>query len=156
MHLRAFGGREDEARLVELLHTAGAAPVSLVAEEPHGRVVGHALFSPVRLEGQGTDAPEMVGLAPVAVLPEHQGRGIGSRLVREGLETSREAGYVAAVVLGEPGYYSRFGFEWASGKGLDNEYGADEHFMVAELRGGALDGLGGTVHYREEFRELGG
>ena len=156
VHLRAFGGREDEARLVELLHAAGAAPVSLVAEDPDGRIVGHALFSPVRLEGRGTDVPKLVGLAPVAVLPEYGGWGIGSRLVREGLETSREAGHVAAVVLGEPGYYSRFGFERAGEKGLGNEYGADEHFMVAELEDGALDGVGGTVRYRQEFRELGG
>ena len=117
--------------------------------------MGHALFSRIRLEGQGTDVPGMVGLAPVAVLPEYQGRGIGSRLVREGLETSREAGHVAAVVLGEPGYYSRFGFERASEKGLVNEYRADEHFMVAELEEGALDGLDGTIRYREEFRKPG-
>jgi predicted N-acetyltransferase YhbS len=77
----------------------------------------------------------MVGLAPVGALPEHQGRGIGTQLIREGLHACREAGYRAAVVLGEPGYYSRFGFEQASGKGLGNEYGVDEHFMVAEPDG---------------------
>jgi putative acetyltransferase len=153
VHLRGFGGREDEARLVELLHAAGAAPVSLVATaEPDGRVVGHVLFSPVQLpNGRGDDPPTMVGLAPVAVLPEHQGRGIGSRLVRDGLKACREAGYAAAVVLGEPGYYSRFGFERASARALGNEYGADEHFMVAELGDGAL---GGTVRYRSEFGEV--
>lgn len=149
VHLRAFGGREDEARLVELLHAAGAAPVSLVAEEPNGRVVGHVLFSPV-------DPPPMVGLAPVGVLPEYQGRGIGSRLIREGLEACSKAGYGAAVVLGEPGYYSRVGFERASGRALGNEYGADEHFMVVELRDGALElAAGGTVRYREEFGAAG-
>jgi putative acetyltransferase len=97
----------------------------------------------------------VAGLAPVAVLPEHQGRGIGSRLVRDGLEACRGAGYGAAVVLGEPGYYSRFGFERASAKGLGNEYGADEHFMAVELADGALGGAGGTVRYRKEFGGLG-
>jgi putative acetyltransferase len=155
VHLRAFDGRRDEVRLVELLHAAGAVPVSLVAAaEPDGRVVGHILFSPVQIDGCGSDLPLMVGLAPVGVLPEYQGRGIGSRLISRGLEACSEAGYGAAVALGEPGYYSRFGFKQASRKGLGNEYGVDEHFMVAELSNGALDGVGGTVRYREEFREV--
>lgn len=155
-HLRAFEGREEEARLVELLHAAGAAPISLVATaQPGGRVVGHILFSPVQIDGPpGSDPPMMVGLAPVSVLPEYQGRGIGARLIREGLQACREAGYGAAVVLGEPDYYSRFGFEQASEKGLGNEYGVDEHFMVAELSEVVLDGVSGTVRYREEFREV--
>jgi putative acetyltransferase len=155
-HLRAFNGRGEEARLVELLHAAGAAPVSLVATaESDGRVIGHILFSPVQIDGPlGSNPPKMVGLAPVSVLPEYQGRGIGSRLIREGLEACREAGYGAAVVLGEPGYYSRFGFGQASAKGLGNEYGVDEHFMVAELSEGVLDGVGGAVRYRGEFREV--
>ncbi len=155
VHLRAFDGRGEEARLVELLHAARAAPVSLVATvEPDGRVVGHVLFSPVQIDGRRSDPPTMVGLAPVGVVPEYQGRGIGSRLIREGLRVCREAGYGAAVVLGGPGYYCRFGFEPASGRDLGNEYAVDEHFMVVELSNGALNGVGGTVRYREEFREV--
>ena len=155
-HLRAFNGRGEEARLVELLHAAGAAPVSLVATaESDGRVIGHILFSPVQIDGPlGSNPPRMVGLAPVSVLPEYQGRGIGSRLIREGLDACREAGCGAAVVLGEPGYYTRFGFERASGKGLGNEYGVDEYFMVVELSNRALDSVSGMVRYREEFREI--
>lgn len=60
----------------------------------------------------------------------------------------------AVVVLGEPGYYSRFGFEQASDRGLGNEYGANEYFMVVEFGSGALDGVHGTVRYRKEFREV--
>ena len=112
------------------------------------------LFSPVQIGGRGSDLPKMVGLAPVGVLPEYQGRGISSRLIREGLDARREAGYGAAVVLGEPGYYTRFGFERANGKGLGNEYGVDEYFMVVELSNGALDSVSGTVRYRDEFREI--
>ena len=156
VHERAFAGRREEAPLVEMLHAAGAAPVSLVAAtEPGGRVVGHVLFSPVRVDGSGSGPPPMVGLAPVGVLPECQGRGTGSRLIREGLEACRRAGYGAAVVLGEPSYYSRFGFERASGRGLGNEYATDEYFMVAGLGNGTLDDVVGTVRYREEFREVG-
>jgi putative acetyltransferase len=70
VHLQAFDGREGEPRLVELLHAAGAAPVSLVAAaEPDGRVVGHLLFSPVQIGGRGSDPPKMVGLAPSGCCP---------------------------------------------------------------------------------------
>lgn len=96
----------------------------------------------------------MVALAPVGVLPEHQNRGIGTRLIEEGLAACREADYDAAVLVGEPGYYSRFGFERAGDYGLGNEFGVDEHFMVAQLKAGALGGAGGTVRYRPEFREV--
>ena len=153
VHLRAFGGRSEEARLVELLHSAGKAPVSLVAVLD-GRVVAHVLFSPVELEGSGS-RPNMVGLAPVGVLPEHQNRGIGSRLIRAGLAACREAGYDAVVVLGDPNYYSRFGFGPASDYGLGNEYGAGAEFRVALLKSGALDGASGTVMYGPEFRDAG-
>jgi predicted N-acetyltransferase YhbS len=60
----------------------------------------------------------------------------------------------AVLLLGEPGYYSRFGFERASDYGLGNEYGVDEYFMLIELRSGALDGSRGTVRYRPEFGQL--
>lgn len=153
VHLRAFGGRK-EPRLVDLLHAANAAPVSLVAaEEPGGQILGHVLFSPVDL-ADSSDL-HLLGLAPVGVLPEQQGRGVGSRLIRAGLVACLAAGFDAVVVLGEPDYYSRFGFERASDRGLGNEYGADEHFMVLELKEGVLEGADGTVRYRPEFRDAG-
>jgi putative acetyltransferase len=155
VHLKAFAGSEDEARLVASLHTAGAASVSLVAVEDEASkgVVGHVLFSPVEIDNGGSSI-RVVGLAPVGVLPEYQGQGVGSRLIRAGLEACREAAYDAVVVLGEPGYYSRFGFERANGHGLGNEYGVDDYFMVAELRSKVLDGVEGTVRYRPEFGEV--
>jgi putative acetyltransferase len=154
VHLGAFAGREGEARLVESLHAAGVATVSLVAvEEASGGVVGHVLFSPVEIYDGGSGI-RAVGLAPVGVLPEYQGKGVGARLIRAGLEACREADYDAVVLLGEPGYYSRFGFERASDHGLGNEYAVDKPFMVLELRSGALDGLRGTVRYRPEFGEV--
>jgi putative acetyltransferase len=154
VHLKAFAGREDEAHLVESLHAADAAPVSLVAvDSSSGGVLGHALFSPVTIDNNGSNIC-VVGLAPVGVLPEYQGQGVGSRLIRAGLEACREADYDAVVVLGEPGYYSRFGFERASARGLGNEYGVDDYFMVVQLRSGVLAGSGGTVRYRPEFGQL--
>jgi putative acetyltransferase len=154
VHLKAFAGREDEARLVESLHAADAAPVSLVAvDSSSGGVVGHVLFSPVEIDNGGSNI-RVVGLAPVGVLPEYQGQSVGSHLIRAGLDACREGDYDAVVLLGEPGYYSRFGFERASGHGLSNEYGVDEYFMVVELRSGALAGSGGTVRYRPEFGQV--
>ena len=154
VHLEAFAGSEGEARLVEALHAADAAPVSLVAlDGSSGGVVGHVLFSPVEVDN-GASNVRMVGLAPVGVLPEYQGQGVGSRLIRAGLEACREAGYDAVVLLGELGYYFRFGFERASAHGFGNEYGVDHEFMVVELRSEALDGSGGTVRYRPEFGQL--
>jgi putative acetyltransferase len=153
VHRVAFDGREEEPRLVQLLHAAGKTPISLAAHL-EGKIVGHVLFSPMIL-----DPPKpclsIVGLAPVGVLPEHQGRGIGSRLICEGLSACSEAGFGAAVVLGEPGYYGRLGFGRASERGIGNEYGVDEPFMVVELKKGALDVASVTVKYQPEFRRCG-
>jgi putative acetyltransferase len=153
VHLRAFDGRSEESRLVKLLHANEKAPVSLVAVLD-GRIVAHVLFSPVECDGQGSTL-SMVGLAPIGVLPEYQNRGIGSCLIREGLAACRDADYDAVVVLGEPGYYARFGFERASDYGLDNEYGVDAEFMVVLLKSESLDGTSGTIRYQPEFRDTG-
>jgi putative acetyltransferase len=148
----AFGG-SDEADLVERLREAGKAVISLVAE-CEGQLVGHILFSRV------TIAPEQagfkgLGLAPVALLPEFQKRGIGSHLICEGLERCRNAGYEIVVVLGGHTFYERFGFSRASDYGLGNEYGVDEDFLASELTEGALAQVTGTVKYQPEFSETG-
>jgi putative acetyltransferase len=120
------------------------------ARAEDGLIVGHILFSPVTIE---PDYPglRMLGLAPLAVTPSYQGRGIGSRLVQEGLLRCKEAGYDAVVVLGHPTYYPRFGFTRARDSGLDNEYGADEAFMVVELKDRVLSDVRGVVKYCTEF-----
>src|SRR3712207_4768540 len=89
VHVKAFAGREDEAYLVEALHAADAAPVSLVAVDgSSGGVLGHVLFSPVEIDN-GEPNIRVVGLAPVGVLPEYQGQGVGAHLIRAGLEACR-------------------------------------------------------------------
>jgi putative acetyltransferase len=149
---RAFAG-PIEARIVELLHERNKATVSLAAIA-EGEIVGHVLFSKVELEPPQLNV-SLVGLAPVAVLPEFQRRDIGSRLIREGLRLCGDAGFSAVVVLGEPAYYSRFGFERAIDRGITNEYHANEHFMVLELQAGALQNLRCLTKYQPEFAEAG-
>lgn len=138
-----------EARLVDALRASGRLAVSLVATDGH-EVIGHVAFSPVTVAGASG-----LGLAPMAVLPAHQNKGVGALLVREGLASCAEAGCGFVVVLGEPEYYGRFGFERASARALDNEYGVDEAFMVLELRAGAVPEGGGLVRYAPEFALVG-
>lgn len=149
---QAFGGAA-EADLVNLLRENGKAVISLVATADE-RIVGHILFSPVSLESC-SQPTAVIGLAPLAVLPELQKRGIGSRLTEAGLEECRRLGYDAVVVLGHPDYYPRFGFVPAVQYGLKSEYDvADEAFMILELREGALAGCSGTVKYQPEFAQV--
>lgn len=141
-----------EADLVERLGEVARPLVALVAEE-EGAVVGHILFSPVSLSGR--PGLKMMGLAPMAVRPDEQRRGIGSALVREGLRECRRAGAVAVAVLGHPGYYPRFGFRPSSHFGIGCEYEVpEEAFMVLELSPGALEGEGGTIRYHAAFRDM--
>lgn len=137
-----------EADLVERLRAHGKAVVALVAED-EGRIVGHILFSPVTLE----PAADVLGLglAPVAVLQDHEKHGVGRRLIQNGLAEAHARGAGFVVVLGDPAYYSRFGFEPAARHGLRNEYGAGEAFMVFKLEAGALPPPGTLVKYAPEF-----
>lgn len=152
VHLAAFEG-PAEAGLVDRLRAARATSVSLVAEL-EGKVVGHILFSPVEIEGAESKLSG-VGLAPMAVLPDHQRSGVGSQLVRAGLARCRELGELRVVVLGHPDYYPRFGFVPASTFGIGSDYDVpDEVFMAQELEPGALDGARGIAHYRPEFGAL--
>ncbi|ELZ20741.1 GNAT family N-acetyltransferase [Natrinema limicola] len=151
VHRRAFDGWLDESRIVQRLHDADKAVVSLVAVAGN-QIVGHVLFSPTTVADQGENV-ELVGLAPVGVRPENQNEGVGSSLIQQGLERCREAGADAVVVLGDPEYYSRFGFERASEYGLGNECGADEGFMVKPLHEGAVANVDGIVTYQPEFQQ---
>ena len=110
VNVAAFG-TDAEATIVDALRSEAAHSVSLVAEDD-GQLVGHIMFSPVRIDG----APDLraMALAPMAVIPLRQRLGIGGALVREGLEECRRAGAGAVFVVGHPSYYPRFGFSPAS------------------------------------------
>src|SRR5207245_3892941 len=116
--------------------------LSLVAEDD--AVVGHILFTPVVVESADRRILGM-GLAPMAVLPERQRQGIGSELVRRGLDILRERGCPCVVVVGHPEYYPRFGFEPASRHGVVSQWPgvSDAAFMILVLNAHALAGGAG-------------
>lgn len=146
---RVFRG-PAEARLVEELRDAGALSLSLVAGA-QGSIVGHIAFSPVSLSPE-QPAISGLGLAPMAVLPDFQRKGIGSELIRAGLDACRQSGLDFVVVLGHPEYYPRFGFVPGPPRGIRCVYPVpDEVFMIQELTPGALSGATGLVHYHAAF-----
>jgi putative acetyltransferase len=141
-----------EADLVDVLRERVRPLVSIVAEEG-GAIIGHILFSPVVLPAH--PELEIMGLAPMAVVPEHQRNGVGSELVHAGLEACRNLGCGAVVVLGHPRYYPRFGFISASRLGIGCHYEApEEAFMAIELQSGYLRGASGKVRYHAAFDDL--
>ncbi|HET6574089.1 MAG TPA: GNAT family N-acetyltransferase [Fimbriiglobus sp.] len=142
-------GQDDEAGIVEALRTGGYVRVSLVAEVA-GRVVGHILFSEVPILTHGGTVPAL-SLAPMAVLPEFQRRGIGSALVEKGLEACRDQGRCIVVVLGHPDFYPRFGFSPKLAETLSNPFHGGEAWMALELVPGSLGGVIGWVRYPPPF-----
>jgi putative acetyltransferase len=146
----AFGG-EAEARLVDALRLGGYARVSLVAELD-GRVVGHILFSAMTIATPRGNI-EALALAPMAVVPSHQRRGIGSSLVGEGLRACREAGHRIVIVVGHPAFYPRFGFSAKLAEPLESPYSGPA-FMGVELVPHALQGIEGEVRFPPPFDGL--
>lgn len=151
VNLAAFG-QDAEADLVDRLRkvTSTLSFVAVVAD----KVVGHIFFSPVTVAGECPDLT-ILGLAPLAVLPDYQRQGIGSALVQQGLAECDRRGVKAVVVVGDPVYYSRFGFIPSREKGLSCEYDVpDDAFRVLELATDGLAGCAGTVKYHPEFDQL--
>ena len=151
VNLSAFPG-DDEAILVEKLRKLGDI-ISLVAVE-HDKVVGHVLFSTATIENDKHSFPVFV-LAPVAVLPEFQNHGIGTKLIERGLEESRKKGYSIVMVLGNLKYYSRFGFKPAGEYEIESPFEVpEEAFLVGELVPGALKKVNGVLNYSKAFEDL--
>jgi len=136
-----------EARLVNALRASGDAVTDLVAETDN-RITGHILLSKLR-------APDnCVALAPVSVAPDYQNQGIGSALIRDAIDRAKQSGWTAIFLLGDPAYYTRFGFNVGKAATFETEYPA-EYFMALELEAGALSKLSRKVEFPTPFAKLG-
>ena len=133
---------QTEAEIIDALRAAGALTLSLVALD-QGEIIGHVAFSPVTIDGEDKG---WYGLGPVSVRPDRQKSGIGGRLIREGLEHLAKSGTKGCVLLGDPGYYRRFGFENHAGLRLEGV--PAEYFMAKAFEGPVPSG---HVSYHEGF-----
>jgi putative acetyltransferase len=131
-----------EQLIVSELRKAGLLAISLVADV-EGTVIGHVAVSPVSVSD---GASGWFGFGPISVLPEHQGCGVGSRLIQEALRILREHGAAGCVVLGEPEYYSRFGFQADPSLILPDV--PPEYFQAISLDSSRPHG---TVSYHQAF-----
>ena len=149
--IEAFGGM-GEADLVEAIRKSSnfIPELSLVGRED-GVAIAHILFTSIVIEGRDRTFGALA-LAPLAVTPQRQRQGIGTQLVEFGLSKCRELGHAIVVVVGEPEYYQRFGFQRASQFGLTPSLELpDEVFMVAALKPDALRDVSGVVSYPAYF-----
>ncbi len=145
-----------EVTLIEKLRKAidFLPPLSLVAVKGQ-QVLGHILFSPMRIVSENGDRTMSLALAPLSVLQEFQRKGVGGALIRQGLNTAKDLGYSSVIVLGHAEYYPRFGFKPASHWNITCPFPTpDEAFLALELLPHALDGVAGVVEYAPVFYEL--
>jgi putative acetyltransferase len=146
---------EEEPDLIEAIRESEfyIPELSLVAEMG-GKVKGYIMFSRISVVRDNGDM-EVLSLAPMAVSPDMQNRGIGSGLVKKGIEKCRMLGHRIIIVIGHPEFYPRFGFVLARGSGFEVPFDVpDEAFMVAGLVDGALDSPGGMVVFSPPFDGL--
>ena len=140
-------GQDQEGNIVDALRSNGAALLSLVAAL-NGRVVGHIMYSPISVGDEVTGA----ALGPMAVLPEHQRQGIGSKLIETGNRKLQDAGCPFIIVVGHANYYPRFGFRPASIHGIKCEWEVpDDVFMLLVLDQAKMRAVSGLAKYRHEF-----
>lgn len=151
---KAAFGQASEADLVESLHKSCPEQLSLVAED-YCQVVGHILFTPAIITTDNNDKITGMGLAPIAVTPDLQGQGIGSRLVKVGLAILKEQHCPFVIVLGHSRYYPRFGFVPADQHNIRCQWPdvPAEAFMILPMDQEAMLGVSGIASYRDEFNQ---
>lgn len=141
-----------EAELMQQLREDGLLTLGVVATDDEGQVLGYAAFSPVTLAEEDR---QWVGLAPLAVDESVRKQGLGKQLIYEGLDTLNEFGYAAVVVLGDPAYFGRYGFEPAARQGLQCKWqNSEAAFQVYKLAEDAFSGAEGRIEYSAPFNRL--
>ncbi len=155
VHEAAFGDKEGPVvagLTIDLLHDPTAEPMISLLACVGDEAIGHVLFTAVRVSGE-TESPVATILAPLAVVPDHQGQGLGTQVVEHGLSMLRDAGCELAFVLGHPGYYPRFGFNPAGRQGFEATYPIGEKnadaWMVLELHPGTMARACGKIQCAE-------
>ena len=150
-------GQDNESKLVDALRknqTAFVPELSIVATD-NKKIVGHILFTKINIKDDNGNLNESLGLAPMAVRPELQKRGIGGQLIRKGLEVAKESGFKSVIVLGHEHYYPKFGFQPADKWNLKSPFDIPSNvFMAIELISGGLKNISGTVVYPKEFENV--
>lgn len=154
VNIKAFN-TFDEANVVDTLRNSSPVFISLVAKHKKA-VIGYILFTPAVIVTPENEKMNGMGLAPLAVSPKFQGYGIGSALCRRGLKEMAVAGHPFVVVLGHPGFYTRFGFTPAKQYDIVCEYQdvPDEAFMIKVFDVEIMQDVMGTACYRPEFNKI--
>ena len=146
-------GQESEANLVELLRNSNAfiPELSLVAIMDN-QIIGHILFTKIKIINDEKNETESLALAPMAVRPAFQNKGIGKQLIRCGLDKAKDLNYQSVIVLGHENYYPKFGFEPADKWNIKSPYEVPTNvFMAIELTTDGLKNVSGLVKYPKEF-----
>ena len=147
---------DEEARLVDLLRKSSAfiPELSLVAVI-EDNIVGHILFTKIKIIDNKGNENESLALAPMAVSPNYQKSGIGGQLIKKGLDKAREMNFKSVIVLGHEKYYPKFGFEPTTKWGITSPYDIPTNvFMGIELVDDGLKNISGLVKYAKEFGEI--
>jgi putative acetyltransferase len=148
----AFGGEDEVGIIAGIRGSEYYIPELSMVAESDGKIIGHIMFSIITLVRFDRPAETILSLAPMAVDPGMQKKGIGTAMVKAGMDKARELGHTVIVVIGHPGYYPRFGFLPARDLGLDIGMEVpNEAFMVAGLQPGALQDAGGMVQFSPPF-----
>jgi len=149
-------GQENEAKLVDLLRDSATfvPELSLVATIDN-KLVGHILFTKIKITDDKQNEFDSLALAPMAVRPDNQKSGIGGQLIRVGLDKARELNFKSVIVLGHRNYYPKFGFVPTSKWNIKSPFDVPtEAFMGIELTKNGFKDVSGTVNYPKEFDTL--
>jgi len=145
-------GQKNEGKLVDDLRKKLEFNhlLSLVAETK-GRIVGHILFFPIKIKNENLEFI-VLSLAPMAVHPDYQNKGIGSKLIKKGLKVAKDIGFDAVIVVGHPNYYPRFGFSPASKWNIKLPIECpDDVFLAIDLKKNSLKNVSGLVEFPKEY-----